>query len=359
MVVRVISLVLLISLSACAHISSDTEDRVDQLFAEYDGNTVPGAAVLVIKEGEVLVNKGFGIADFSSNMLVGSNTNFRLASVSKQFTALAVLQLIGQGKLQLSTPLAEVLVNLPDWAEQITIRDMLRHTSGIVDYESLVPESYTKQVVDQDVFDILATETELNFSPGTEYKYSNSAYALLTLIVEQISVIRYSDYLEQNIFKPVGMTTTMAFDHDRHRVINRAFGYELADDGTLQLADQSRFSAVLGDGGIYSNLNDLSLWLAALDNQTLLSEPLNTEWMTDQKDNSGRNINYGYGWRLESYRDLSVTYHTGISRGFRNVLYRVPDKRFAVVILTNRTTDGILTPLEMARKIVDKELFND
>ena len=343
-------------ISACATSASNKTVSIDEMFSDYNDSTVPGAALLVMRNGRVITKRGFGTADFTNNIAVNADTNFRLASVSKQFTALAVLQLVEKGDISLSSRLNQFFPTFPKWSEHITIKDMLRHTSGIVDYESLVPESFVGQVVDADVFNLLEDQDEIYFPAGLKYQYSNSAYALLALIVERVSGFRFSDYLAQNIFVPLGMNDTVALDHSRHRVANRAYGYALAEDGSVELADQSKFSAVLGDGGIYSNLNDLELWINALRGGQLLNEPLQSEWLKDQKNNAGEDINYGYGWRLEEINNIRATYHTGISRGFRNVLYRVPDRELTVVILTNRTTDGPFTPLQMARMIVEMEL---
>ncbi len=343
-------------LTACANHSKNTPMTIDELFDEYSGTTVPGAALLILRDGRVVAKRGFGVADFENNIPVTATSNFRLASVSKQFTALAILQLVEKGDVSLTSRLNHFFPTFPKWAEHITIKDMLRHTSGMVDYESLVPDSFVGQVVDADVYRLLEAQDEVYFSAGQKYQYSNSAYALLAMIIEKVSGLRFSDYLEQHIFSPLGMDNTVAFDHARHKVVNRAYGYALSDDGKVELADQSKYSAVLGDGGIYSNLNDLHRWISALETDRLLSEPLASEWLSDQKNNAGEAIQYGYGWRLEVHNGHEATYHTGISRGFRNVLYRIPNEELTVVILTNRTTDGRLTPLQMARLIVDMEI---
>lgn len=333
--------------------------QIDALFKSYQVENNPGAAVMIIHNKQVIYQKGFGLANVEENIKVSANSNFRLASVSKQFTAMAVLQLIEQGRLSLDLTINEIFPEFPAHGETISIRDLLRHTSGLIDYESLVPEEQTEQVSDLDVLNMMMKQEAGYFPAGEKYQYSNSAYAMLAIIVEKISSQTFSDYLQQHIFNPAKMQSSLAYNKSRHTIENRAYGYSIGEFGDIQRTDQSVFSAVLGDGGIYSNLNDLYRWDQALYRYNLLNKQLMTETFRDQKNNSGEDINYGYGWRLENYRSLSVKYHTGISKGFRNVIYRIPSEQFTVVILTNRNSDAELSPLQMARKIVDASLFNE
>lgn len=333
--------------------------QIDALFKSYQVENNPGAAVMIIHNKQVIYQKGFGLANVEENIKVSAISNFRLASISKQFTAMAVLQLIEQGKLSLDLTINEIFPEFPTHGKTISIKDLLRHTSGLIDYESLVPEEQTEQVSDLDVLNMMMKQEAAYFPAGEKYQYSNSAYAMLAIIVEKISSQTFSDYLQQHIFNPAKMQSSLAYDKSRHTIENRAYGYSIGESGDIQRTDQSVYSAVLGDGGIYSNLNDLYLWDQALYRYNLLNKQLMTESLVDQENNSGEDINYGYGWRLENYRSLSVKYHTGISKGFRNVIYRIPNEQFTVVILTNRNSDAELSPLQMARKIVDASLFNE
>ncbi|GMG88447.1 serine hydrolase domain-containing protein [Biformimicrobium ophioploci] len=328
-------------------------EKIDALFMRYAGDDVPGAAVMVIRHGEVIYQKGFGWANLETREPVTPSTNFRLASVSKQFTAMAVMQLIERGLLSLDSKLSEALEGFPAIGETITIRDLLRHTSGLVDYEGLVPDGQSEQVRDADVLKLVSANPEAYFPAGETYQYSNSGYALLALIVESVSGQSFSDYLQEHVFSPAEMYASVAFEKERHKIQNRAYGYSIAENGAVSRTDQSVYSAVLGDGGVYSSLNDLFLWDTALYQEELLSPEWRAELFRDQGNGAGEPIQYGFGWRLEDYAGHNVTYHTGSSKGFRNVLYRITDERLTVVILTNRNSYAQLSPLELARQTVD------
>lgn len=348
-----LSVVFLLLSCSSHYLLNQNAQRIDQLFNEYDSNLLPGAAVMVIKKGEIILQKSYGMADLENNLPVTADANFRLASVSKQFTAITVLQLIEAKKLALDTKLTDVFPDFPDYGRNITIQDLLQHTSGLQDYENLVPEQQKEQVKDADVLALLKSVDSCYFEPGEKYQYSNSAYAVLTQVLEKITGLPYREYLRQNIFNPLRMKNTLAFEKGKNQISNRAFGYTIREDGTIEFTDQSMFSAVLGDGGIYSNLNDLYLWDQALYTNKLLGKTLLDQSFKNQHNNAGETINYGFGWRLESYLGTEIKYHTGSSRGFRNILYRIPEKQFTVIVLTNRDGNSRLDTLELAHHIVD------
>ena len=326
--------------------------EVDQIFSVYDSDELPGAAVMVIQNGEPIIQKGFGIADFENKIPVTAKTNFRLASVTKQFTAMAILQLIEKGELTLDTSLTDLYPDFPEYGNEITIRHLLQHTSGIHDYEPMVPEEQTWQVKDKHVLEYMMGLDQTYFAVGEKHQYSNTAYALLTQIQEKLTGIPFRDYLKENIFSPLSMDNTLAFEDGVNEVSTRAFGYTIGEDG-IEFTDQSKWSAVLGDGGIYSNLEDLYQWDQALYTDQLLGQQYMDMAFTNQKTNDGELMNYGYGWRIENYKGMDVVYHTGSSIGFRNILYRIPSKNFTAVILTNRDSGGEFSTLETVHKVVD------
>lgn len=326
------------------------EMKIDKLFMEYDQSNTPGAAVLIAKAGDVLYKKGFGYANLEGNIPVTPTTYFRLASVSKQFTAACILKLIESNKLKLTTTLTEVFENFPAYGSEITIEHLLNHTSGLIDYEDLIPDTTTIQVKDIDVLSMMKTEKKTYFEPGTEYKYSNSAYALLALIVENISGKRFASFLHDNIFEPLGMGGTVAFEDGISTVPNRAYGYSRNDDGFLR-TDQSITSAVLGDGGIYSSIEDLMKWEASLFTEKILKTET-IEKATSRKPFKNSKMNdYGYGWFLKKYGDKEVVYHTGDTRGFRTILYRIPAEKILIIILVNRN-EGEME--ELAEKVLEE-----
>jgi CubicO group peptidase (beta-lactamase class C family) len=305
---------------------------IDQLLHAYQGD-VPGASLLVVKDGVPLVARGMGRSDLEAGIAANPQTNYRLASVSKQFTAAAILLLLQDGKLALDDAARKWLPALPPETEAITLRHLLTHTSGLIDYEDLMTEPYAGQIRDAGVLALLAQEHRLYFAPGTAYRYSNSAYALLSLIVERASGMDYPSFLQNRIFKPLGMTHTLAFVDGRATVPQRAFGYSWAD-GYWQRTDQSSTSAVLGDGGIYSNIDDLAKWDAALYDDRLLTDTSRALAFSPQVEVTGEGYqaHYGFGWRMTG----DTQWHSGETIGFRNVIVRWPAQHLSVVLLTNR-----------------------
>ncbi|HEY0591005.1 MAG TPA: serine hydrolase domain-containing protein, partial [Thermoanaerobaculia bacterium] len=325
---------LVLPLVGCASATppAGVEARIDAILAEYAAAGAPGASVLVRHDGRIVVAKGIGLADLENRTAATATTNYRLASVTKQFTAMAILILADEGKLSLGDSIGRWLGDLPSWGEGVTIRHLLTHTSGIVDYEDLIAKDATRQVLDRDVLDLLAAQNDRYFAPGTSYRYSNSGYALLALIVERASGMPFQDVLRQRIFAPVGMRATLAYLQDGPPVEQRAFGHSRSGDGWVR-DDQSITSAVLGDGGIYSSVRDLAAWDAELDRPTLIPARLLEEAFTPATATDVAGVSYGYGWRIGELAGKRMLHHTGETRGFRNALLRIPSERLTVVVL--------------------------
>ena len=337
--------------------SMSNDDKNDELFKDYNKPGMPGAAVMVVRDGDVIFQKCYGLANIEKNLLVTGNTNFRLASVTKQFTAMSILMLIERGKLKLETTLKDIFPDFPEYGNNITIKNLLQHTSGLIDYEDLIPDTARVQVKDKDVLELLIKTDSTYFQPGSQHRYSNTGYALLALTVEIISGKSFRDFLRDNIFQPLEMNNTLAFENNINKVPNRAYGYSIKNN-VVELTDQSITSAVLGDGGIYSSLTDLYKWDQALYTEKLIDKKYLDESWTRGKTNNGIDFPYGYGWRLEKYQDTEVVYHTGSTRGFRNVIYRMPEKNFTIIILTNRDAGSEFSTLEFVHQML-KFYFSD
>ena len=306
-----------------------TTPDIDTLLARYQGE-VPSVSVLVVKDGKTVVAKSYGYADLEAKVRATPQTNYRLASVTKQFTAAAILLLAEDGKLSIDDKVQRWLPSLPQ--SDVTIRQLLSHTGGLIDYEDVMPADTKAPLHDADVLRILEGQDRTYFAPGTSYRYSNSGYALLALIVGRTSGKDFATFLRERIFVPLGMTNTVAFEDGISTVADRAYGYSEID-GRWQRTDQSLTSAVLGDGGIYSSIEDLAKWNAALDDSRLLSAPsrklaFSPHTTTDEPDVE----HYGFGWRLN--RDTQ--WHSGETIGFRNAIVRWLAQKLAVIVLTNR-----------------------
>ena len=315
---------------------------------------------MIIRDGGVAFAKGYGLASLETKTPCTTNTNFRLASVSKQFTAMALLILRERGKLSLDENLLAFFPEFPAFGKQITVRHLLTHTSGLLAYEDLIPEGTTIPVLDQDVLRILMTNGATNATPtyfpvGSQYRYSNSAYSLLALIVQARSGQTFAHFLKENIFAPLGMTNTLAYEAGNSVVPQRAYGHSLRTNG-WQRTDQSLTSSVLGDGGIYSSVMDLFKWDQALYTTNLVSAKTLAEAFTPATpiDKPGRS--YGFGWYLADYRGTKMIWHSGESIGFRTRLVRIPERKFSVIILANRSDIKLEEP---ANRIVDLVLFGD
>lgn len=310
------------------------EPNLDDLFADYEGNSIPGASVLVIQNGESVFHESYGMAVIDPSTKVRHETNFRLASVTKQFTAMSIMILVDRGDLEFETKLTEIFQPFPRYGDEITIRHLLQHNSGLQDYESLIPDSMERQVHDADVLTFLKSTDSTYFEPGSDYRYSNSGYAMLALIIEEISGFTFSNFLEANIFQPLGMDGSIAFVDGANSVDNRAFGYTVDEIG-VSFSDQSQTSAVLGDGGIYSSTRDLLKWDQALYGEDLVpAELLNLAYTPGLSD-------YGFGVRIDSFQNHRRISHTGSTRGFRNVIQRFPDDNLTVIVLTNRNGPAV------------------
>ncbi|MGO9169573.1 MAG: serine hydrolase domain-containing protein [Candidatus Sulfotelmatobacter sp.] len=325
--------------------------RIDSLFSKFDSPHDPGCAVLVIKNGQPVFRKGYGVAELRTFQKIGPDTNFRLASLSKQFSAMAVMLLVHDGKLRYDDRLTDVFPDFPAYGKAITIRQLLNHTSGLVAYEDIMEKQYAgiaddkiPQISDAGVFDLLKQQTTTKFTPGTCWEYSNSGYVLLAMVVEKRSGMRFGDFLRQRIFTPLGMTETIAYEKGRNEVTHRAYGHTRTAGGWSE-TDQSSTSATLGDGGIYTSLDDLEKWDRALATPTLLTAKEMEAAFTPASAANGAPLLqldgslaplYGFGWFLNPYRGHRRYAHYGETVGFRTAIQRFPDDRLTVIVLANR-----------------------
>jgi len=309
--------------------------RLDALFQDFNRPNSPGASVMVIQRGKVVVAKGYGLANLEDKTPCRPDTNFRLASVTKQFTAMAALILAERKKLSLDERLTDVFPEFPAYGREISLRQLLNHTSGLLDYEDLIPKGTDIPVLDQDVLRLLLQQEKTYFPPGTEYRYSNSAYALLALVVEARSGNTFPYFLQKNIFRPLRMNSSLAYEQGLAIVPHRAYGYS-ADGTRFKRTDQSLTSSVLGDGGVYSCVADLYRWDQALYTDKLVSRKILKLAFTPGPATDLPDTNYGFGWYLTSYRGLQEIWHRGSTLGFTTRISRFPDRKFTVIILANR-----------------------
>jgi CubicO group peptidase (beta-lactamase class C family) len=322
---------------------------IDSLMAAYAAPNGPGASVLVVQNGKTVFAKGYGGADIERGIAVTPATNFRLASLTKQFTAAAVMLLVADHRLRYDDDITTLVAGLPAFARGVTVRHLLNHTGGLPDYEDFVPDSQTAQVHDADIPSLIGHATGPKFAAGTRYAYSNTGYGLLSLIIEHASGMGYARFVRERIFGPLHMTGTVAYEERRSTVPHRAFGYTL-DGAVPRRTDQSNTSAVLGDGGIYSSAVDLAKWNQALERHTLIgAEAQQLAWTPPSLPGDAR-TEYGFGWFVDHDTGTLRLRHHGESRGFTNGIIRYPERRLAVVVLTNRTGGA---PWDIAQRIAE------
>lgn len=336
---------------ASQHPRSKPGAAIDEVF-RFVGDREPGASVMVMQNGRVVVKRSYGLSDVESRSRASSKSTYRLASVSKQFTAAAILLLAENGRLSLDDDLTKFFPGFPGYGKQVRIRHLLNHTSGVLAYEDLIPAERVEPVVDNDVLEILRAQDHTYFPPGSAFRYSNSGYALLACIVEAVSRKPYGEFLSENIFRPLGMSRTFLTRRDRRYGGKRAYGYS-KQQGRFVRTDQSMTSFVLGDGGIYSSLDDLAKWEQSLENAALLPKKRWEDAMSATTATTRAGVNYGYGWYVGSYDGHPALWHDGTTTGFRNHYLRVPGKGLAVIVLANRTD---IDAEALARQVADRFL---
>jgi len=340
-----------------------TPHQIDEAFARLESSNAPGAAVVVVHHGRTVFSRGYGVTDLRTLGPIGPETNFRLASFTKQFTAMCIMLLVHDGKLRYDERVTDIFPEFPAYGKSITLRNLLNHTSGLPDYEAILmkqypstPEDQIPQIHDLGVLQLLEQQTSGKFPAGSRWEYSNSGYATLAMIVEKASGMPFGEFLHDRIFVPLKMTHTLAYEKGKNEVPHRAYGHTREKDGWHQ-TDQSPTSAVLGDGGIYSSTEDLLKWDRALDQHTLLSAAEMQPALTpvqptggQAKNESGASVAYGFGWFLAPYKGHKRMSHDGETVGFRTTFQRFPDDKLSIIVLANRADAN---PQELAVKVAD------
>lgn len=337
----ILSLIMLLGLPALSAAqpssasNSDLVKAIDEILTQTYKPNEPGAAVIVVKDGKVVFRKGYGLANIELGVPVEPDMVFRLGSITKQFTAVAILMLAEQGKLSLEDDITKFFPDYPSKGNKITIEHLLTHTSGIKNYTSL-PEwlaLWRKEMTVKEIIDLFKDQP-MDFAPGERWSYSNSGYILLGAIIEKASGQSYQDFIEKNIFATLGMKHSY-YDNTARLIPRRVSGYTKTAEGYRNAAYLS-MSQPFAAGSLMSSVDDLALWDAALYTENLVKqESLKRAW-TSGLLNNGKPTHYGYGWQMSSYEGRALVEHSGGINGFATDAIRVPDDRVFVAILTNR-----------------------
>jgi CubicO group peptidase (beta-lactamase class C family) len=333
-------LILLIGSTSYAQ-DSPFENKIDKLLTKEFHQSQPGCEVLVAKHGQIIFKKAYGSANLELNVPLTPAMVFNLASITKQFTAVAILQLVEQGKISLHDSLQKFIPDFPSKGYTITIENLLTHTSGIKDYMQLdYPDSYMerwdyrpKQLIDS------FKNIPLEFEPGTKFSYSNSGYYLLGYIIEKITGKRYQNYVQDDLLKPLGLTHTY-FDSAGIIIPNRVNGYQ-KDDTVYKNADYWSPTIEYAAGGLISNVDDLFKWHKGLYTYQILKKETLQKAFTSYQLKDGTSTDYGYGWFLKTSNDIKSIEHAGGIPGFvTNEIY-FPAEDIFIAILCNCGTAPI------------------
>lgn len=323
---------------------------LDRIFARFASRESPGCALGVARDGRVVLERAYGTADLEHDVANAPTTIFEAGSVSKQFTAAAIVLLAQQGRLSLDDDVRKHVPELPDYGQRVRLRHMLNHTSGFRDWGVIAAlEGWprgSRTHTHTHVLDIVQRQRALNFPPGSQYLYSNTNYNLLAIIVDRVSGMPFAEFTRRSIFEPLGMRSTQWRDDYTRIVKGRAAAYEREGD-TLRLS--MPFENVHGNGGLLTTVGDLLRWNANFDSARVGGRALVEELQRRGRLNNGREIAYAAGLFVRTYRGAPEVAHDGATAGYRAYLARYPAQRLSVALLCNTGEAG----QSLARQVVD------
>jgi CubicO group peptidase (beta-lactamase class C family) len=344
-----------LTLGAGASDSALDWSAVDALFAEYDRSGSPGCALGVVRDGVLEYGRGYGMANLDHGIAITPQTVFRTASVSKQFTAAAVAIAAQEGSISLDDPVRKWITDLPRYPVDPTIRQMVHHTSGLRDYLTLMSlrglrddDYYTSA----EVRTAITRQRELNFTPGSDFLYSNAGYFMLGEVIREATGVTLKEYAQAKVFGPLGMTHSHYHDDHNHIVSNRATGYAPTEDGyriSVTTLD------MIGDGGVFTSVEDLAHWVDAL-NQDRIGPGLKPVLESTRPLTTGDPNPYAFGQRVGEYRGVPTVSHGGAFVGYRASITRFPEQGLSIVLACNRAD---ATPSRMALRIADIVLADE
>lgn len=327
------------------------EQKVDQIFAEWDHTVTPGCALAVVRDGKIIYKRGYGMANLEYGIPITPQTVFHIASVSKHFAALAVTLLAHEGKLSLDDEVRKYVPELPDFGEKITIRHLIHHTSGLRDqWELLIAAGWRMDdvITMDDILDLVSKQKELNFKPGDNHIYCNTGYTLLSFTVQRVTGKSMREFCEERLFKPLGMKNTHFHDDHTMVVPNRAYSY--SPIGYNQYKNDVLSYANVGATSLFTTVEDLATWDQEFYEAKVFGKEVIAEMHTLGRLNSGEELEYAYGLRIAEHKGLKIVEHSGGDAGYRTHLIRFPEQHFSVIVFSNL---GTVSPSALARKVAD------
>jgi CubicO group peptidase (beta-lactamase class C family) len=335
--------------------------EIDNIFKQWCKQNVPGGAIGIIKDGELMYSKGYGIADLEHDIKISSSSVFNICSISKEFVSFSLLLLEEQGKLNLDDTVQTYLPDFPEYDAPLTIRHFINHTSGIRDVKKLIQlkgENIFDNLEPEEVYTLIKHQKALEFSPGDKFAWSNSDYFILSMIIEKVSGQSLKTFTQEHIFGPLGMKNTLFYDDNTDLIKNRVFSYNKknAEDGFDNVI--MRFHLV-GSFGAYSTIEDLFLWDQNFYNNKLgkggqkIIKNMHEEGLLNNGESSG----YAHSVMINNYKGLKTVRHAGSFAGYRSVILRFPDERVSVIILANRDDANLWTMSYQLADVLLKEKF--
>ena len=332
---------------------NDVHQRVDRVFAKWDSTVSPGCALSVIKDGQIVYKRGYGMADLDHDIPITPETVFHVASISKQFTAAAIILLAQEGKISLDDDVRKYITELPDFGARITIRQLVHHTSGLRDQWSLLGLAgwrYSLDLItDDDVLDVISRQKELNFTPGAEYVYCNTGFTLLAQIVKRVSGESLREFTLKRIFLPLGMKSTHFRDDHAEIVKHIAYGYVDGEGENIYRLSVTNFDTV-GATSLLTTVEDLAQWDDNFYHPRVGGPEFVKQQLERGKLNSGKVIDYAFGLSHGKYRGLPTVSHNGADAGYRADFLRFPEQHFAMACLCNK---GEINPRELTQSVAD------
>jgi len=324
------------------------ENQVDALFAEWDRPNTPGCVLGIIKGGELVYARGYGMANLDYDIPITPDSVFTIASMSKQFTALSILLLAQRGNLALDDDIRKYVPEIPDYGHTICIRHLIHHTSGIRNETTLMGMANRYLDTNEEVLRLLARQKSLDFQPGDEHVYCNSGYLLLAEIIKRVSGQSLNQFAQEHIFEPLGMANTQFADDYRRVVKNRAISYSRNTDGNFQryvITDE-----LMGPTGVLTTVGDLYRWNQNFYHYQVGGSELVAQMQTPGRLNSGAELHYACGLAHGAYRGLKIVWHGGLVQGFRSQMIRFPEQNFTAICLAN--IEGF-SPTRLIHQVAD------
>ena len=314
-------------------------DEVDAFFGEFINEKTPGGMVLVLQDGQIIHQAAYGLANLKKKTPLTVDHIMHLASMGKQMTAMSIMILAEQGKLEYDDPISKYIPEISQFGDEFTIRTVMHHTSGLPDYGDGITESLMKRSdnpTNEDMIDVLSKKRKLLSDPGEAFYYSNAGYDMLAVLIERVSGESFPDFVKSNIFDPLGMTNTFSLPDKKRRANSMVTISYTGSSDAPEAYPNDPLDNIYGSGSIYSTIGDMALYDEALYGDTLVSQKTIKEALKPATLNDGSLAPYGFGLEFEKWKKETYVAHSGAWLGFNNDYVRFPQRHFSVIVLLNR-----------------------